>query len=114
MLTSKRYYIALLSFLSFSFSMPLDNYQEAHFKKIASNNFHNLYKLNDNLYRSEQPTKKGMRELKAMGIQSIVNLRRQETDAKKIIGLNLELDRIPLKASTIDFDDVFNALNNIQ
>ena len=48
-----------------------------------------------------------MRELQAMGIQSIVNLRRQATDQKKIKGLNVDLERIPLKASTIDFDDVF-------
>ncbi|MEP2279475.1 dual specificity protein phosphatase family protein, partial [Maribacter sp.] len=83
-------------------------------KKIASNNFHNLYSINDNMYRSEQPTKKGTKELQAMGIKSIVNLRRQPTDERKIKGLNLDLNRIPLKASRIDFDDIFNALNSIQ
>jgi len=115
MLTSqKRYYIIFFSFLSFAFSVPLDDYQESNVKKIASNNFHILYQLNDSLYRSEHSTKKGMRELQAMGIQSIVNLRRQATDEKKLKGLNVDLERIPLKASAIDFDDVFNALNSIQ
>ncbi|SIQ63660.1 dual specificity protein phosphatase family protein [Maribacter ulvicola] len=114
LITKKYYYITLFSFLSFSFSVPLDKYQESNFKKIPTDNFHNLYKLNDSLYRSEQPSKKGMRELQAMGIQSIVNLRRQATDEKKIKGLHINLERIPLKASTIDFDDVFNALNSIQ
>jgi len=111
---NKQYIIVFFSCLSLAFTTTTDDIQETASKKIASNNFHNLYKLNDSMYRSEQPTKKGMRELKAMGIQSIVNLRRQATDAKKIKGLNLDVDRIPLKASTIDFDDIFNALNSIQ
>lgn len=102
---NKQYIIVFFSFLSLAFTTTTDDIQETASKKIASNNFHNLYKLNDSMYRSEQPTKKGMRELQAMGIQSIVNFRRQATDAKKIKGLNLDVDRIPLKASTIDFDE---------
>ena len=113
--TTKTFYIIVLfSCLSLAFTKPTYIVQDSSSKKIASTNFHNLNKLNDSMYRSEQPSKKGMKELQAMGIKSIVNLRRQATDAKKIKGLNLDLDRIPLKASTIDFDDIFNALNSIQ
>jgi len=85
-----------------------------YFEKIESKNFRNFYKLNDSLYRSEQPSKKGMKELERIGIKSILNLRRQKTDEKKIIGLNLQVERIPLKASTINFDDIFNVLNSMQ
>ena len=88
--------------------------QEYNFKQIESENFTNFYRLNDSVYRSEQPSKKGMKELEAMGIKSILNLRRQKTDEKKIKGLNLQLNRIPLKAATIDFDDIFNALKSMQ
>ena len=88
--------------------------QEYNFKQIESENFTNFYRLNDSVYRSEQPSKKGMKELEAMGIKSILNLRRQKTDEKKIKGLNLQLNRIPLKAATIDFDDIFNALRSMQ
>jgi protein tyrosine phosphatase (PTP) superfamily phosphohydrolase (DUF442 family) len=35
----------------------------------------NLYKVSDDLYRSGQPTKAGLRNLKAMGIKTILNLR---------------------------------------
>ncbi|MEO9892951.1 dual specificity protein phosphatase family protein [Aurantibacter sp.] len=110
----KFYSLPMFSFLLAAFSLPSDDFQESHFDKIASDNFHNFYRLNDSLYRSEQPNKKGMKELEAMGIKSILNLRRQKTDKKKLKGLTLELERIPLKASKLNFDDIFNALQSIQ
>ncbi len=35
----------------------------------------NLYKISDDLYRSGQPTSEGLRNLEAMGIKTILNLR---------------------------------------
>ncbi|WP_299799730.1 dual specificity protein phosphatase family protein [uncultured Maribacter sp.] len=110
----KFYFLSFFSLLSFAFSLPITHMQEYNFKQIESENFTNFYRLNDSVYRSEQPSKKGMKELEAMGIKSILNLRRQKTDEKKIKGLNLQLNRIPLKAATIDFDDIFNALRSMQ
>ena len=77
------YYLIFFSFLSFGFSLQTGNFQNLFFEKIESKNFRNLYKLNDSLYRSEQPSKKGMKELERIGIKSILNLRRQKTDEKK-------------------------------
>lgn len=110
----KFYFLSFFSLLSFAFSLPITHMQEYNFKQIESENYTNFYRLNDSVYRSEQPSKKGMKELEAMGIKSILNLRRQKTDEKKIKGLNLQLNRIPLKAATIDFDDIFNALRSMQ
>lgn len=55
-----------------------------------------------------------MRELEAMGIKSILNLRRVKTDEKKLKGRALHLDQIPLKASKLDEEDILNALSLIQ
>ncbi|MBQ4915027.1 dual specificity protein phosphatase family protein [Maribacter sp. MMG018] len=103
-----------LSLISLAFSLPNKALQEGASEKIASDHFHNLYQVSDGLYRSEQPSKKGMRELEAMGIQSILNLRRQKTDEKKLKDSDLHLDRIPLKASKLDEADIFKALSLIQ
>ncbi|MFB9052161.1 dual specificity protein phosphatase family protein [Formosa undariae] len=88
--------------------------QELFFENIESNHFHNLYKLNANLYRSEQPSKKGMKDLQEMGIKSVVNLRRKHTDENKLKDLDLDLYNLPLKAGALDVDDIFNALQTIQ
>jgi len=110
----KFYYLIIFSFLSFAFLSPPTPMQEYTLEKIKSKHLTNFYKLNDSVYRSEQPSKKGMRELEAMGIKSILNLRRRKTDEKKIKGLDLQLKRIPLKAATVDFDDIFTVLNSMQ
>ncbi|WP_047245256.1 dual specificity protein phosphatase family protein [Maribacter thermophilus] len=104
----------LLALLSLAFSLPNEALQEGVSEKMASDHFHNFYKVSDQLYRSEQPSKKGMQELEAMGIKSILNLRRQKTDEKKLKDSDLHLDRIPLKASKLDEVDIFNALYLLQ
>ena len=58
----------------------------------------NLFKVSDTLYRSAQPTAEGMRNLAAMGIKTIVNLRSFHSDRDEIRGLNLAYDHIYMKA----------------
>ncbi len=70
-------------------------------EEVPSKNFKRLYKLNDSVYRSEQPTKKGFGELEAMGIKTVVNFRRKVDDTKRAKGTELKLERIPLKASEL-------------
>jgi len=41
---------------------------------VKSEHLSNFYKINENLYRSAQPSSKGMRALRDMGIKTIVNL----------------------------------------
>ena len=43
----------------------------------------NLHKVSEDLYRSAQPTDEGMRNLKEMGVQTIVNLRSFHTDGMR-------------------------------
>ena len=58
----------------------------------------NLYKVRDNLYRSAQPTAQGMKNLKKMGIETIVNLRSFHSDRDEIGNTGLAYEHIYMKA----------------
>jgi len=58
----------------------------------------NLHKVSDTLYRSAQPSAEGMKNLKAMGIETVVNLRSFHSDRDKIKGSGLAYEHIYMKA----------------
>ncbi len=58
----------------------------------------NLYKVSDDLYRSAQPTRGGMKEIRKLGIKTVVNLRSFHSDRDEIRGLPLEYEHITMKA----------------
>jgi protein tyrosine phosphatase (PTP) superfamily phosphohydrolase (DUF442 family) len=58
----------------------------------------NLHRVSDTLYRSAQPSAEGMRNLKALGIRTIVNLRSFHSDRDKIKGTGLGYEHIYMKA----------------
>ena len=57
----------------------------------------NLHKVSDDLYRSAQPTAEGMSSLKAMGIETIVNLRSFHSDRDEIGETGLAYEHIYMK-----------------
>ena len=58
----------------------------------------NLHKVCDDLYRSAQPTAEGMKKLKQMGIETIVNLRSFHSDLSKIGETGLAYERMYVEA----------------
>jgi protein tyrosine phosphatase (PTP) superfamily phosphohydrolase (DUF442 family) len=58
----------------------------------------NLHKVSDTLFRSAQPSAEGMKNLKAMGIETIVNLRSFHSDRDKIMETGLAYEHIYMKA----------------
>lgn len=58
----------------------------------------NLHKVSETLYRSAQPSAEGMRNLKAMGIKTIVNLRSFHSDRNEIGDTGLAYEHIYMKA----------------
>ncbi len=58
----------------------------------------NLHKVSDTLYRSAQPTAEGMKNLKAIGIKTIVNLRSFHSDKDEIGKTKLNREHIYMKA----------------
>jgi tyrosine-protein phosphatase SIW14 len=68
--------------------------------------FTNLYKVDDSLYRSEQPSNKGFVLLDSVGIKTVINLRQRKTDNYKIKKTGLELVNMPMNAWTISYSDI--------
>jgi protein tyrosine phosphatase (PTP) superfamily phosphohydrolase (DUF442 family) len=58
----------------------------------------NLFKVSDVLYRSAQPTAQGMKNLKKLGIKTIVNLRSFHSDRQEIGATGLAYEHIYMKA----------------
>ena len=57
----------------------------------------NYHKVSDTLYRSAQPTAEGMANLKAQGVQTIVNLRSFHSNRKEIGNTGLASEHIFMK-----------------
>jgi len=57
----------------------------------------NLHKVSEELYRGAQPTKEGMRQLKELGIKTIVNLRSFHSDRDEIRDTGLSYEHIYIK-----------------
>ncbi len=101
------------SIIFISFYVFLAQAQNGGAIKIESQHFKRFYKVSDEIYRSEQPSKKGFYEIDSMGIKSVLNLRRSKNDSKKAKGLDLDLKKLKLKAKEMDKGDLANALNMI-
>lgn len=55
----------------------------------------NLHRVSQNVYRSAQPTAEGMRNLEAMGVKTVVNLRYFHSDKQEIAGTHLRSIEVP-------------------
>lgn len=83
-------------------------------RPIASDNLRNFYQLDDRVYRSGQPDRKGFEELQRRGILTILNLRDNHSDDRKAKGLGLNLHRVEMEAGDIRMDDMIAALRIIR
>jgi len=63
----------------------------------------NLYRISPMLYRSEQPTALGIKNLEKLGIRTVINLRWFNNDYKEAAGTLLRTERV--KILTWDIDD---------
>ena len=63
----------------------------------------NLHRISESLYRSEQPTALGMKNLEKLGIRTVINLRFFNNDKKEVEGTSLRTERV--KILTWDIDD---------
>jgi protein tyrosine/serine phosphatase len=70
----------------------------------------NLHKVSDTLYRGAQPTAEGFRELKAMGIRTVVNLRSFHSDRDMLGDLGLAYEHIYMKAWHAENEDIVRFL----
>jgi tyrosine-protein phosphatase SIW14 len=73
----------------------------------------NFYKVSDNLYRGAQPTAEGMRQLKKLGIKTVINLRSMHSDRDEIGNTKLTYKHIPMTAFNPKTSDVIRFLQII-
>jgi tyrosine-protein phosphatase SIW14 len=81
---------------------------------VKASNLKNIYRIDDDLYRSEQPTRKGFEEAVRLGIKSVVDLRDYHTDQSLVAGLPLFLFETPMSAAVFSEEDVVQALRAIR
>lgn len=74
----------------------------------------NFYKITDYLYRSEQPTEEGMKNLKKMGIKTLINLRVFHSDWGKTKKTGLLDEELSVKTWHIEDEDVIRVLRIIR
>jgi protein tyrosine phosphatase (PTP) superfamily phosphohydrolase (DUF442 family) len=70
----------------------------------------NLRRVSDDLYCGAQPTAEGFRELQAMGVKTVIDLRSFHNDRKKIAGTDLAYEEIPMNAWHPEDEDVVRFL----
>lgn len=70
----------------------------------------NLHKVSDQLYRGAQPTAEGMRQLKAMGVRTVVNLRTMHSDRDEIGETGLAYEHIYFNPLNADEKEVVRFL----
>lgn len=77
---------------------------------VINSSLQNCYRVSDELYRCEQPTEKNISDLRALGIRSILNLRRYNTDPVTLehAGFKLLLQR--MEADDLTVDDLVTGL----
>jgi len=82
--------------------------------KIENSYLENFWKLNDTLYRSEQPDKTDFIYLNSIGIKSILNLRSQHTDKESIGSLCITEYNVEMDAEKFSDNEIIEALKAIQ
>jgi len=81
---------------------------------VQSQHLKNFYRLDEKVYRSAQPDRRGFQELKAFGIANVLSFRDHHADDKDAKGLGLTLHRVKMEAGEIKDEQVAEALRFIK
>ena len=81
---------------------------------IALDGVPNLHRLTPTLYRSEQPTALGFRNLEKMGIRTVINLRAFNSDDDEVRGTSLRTERVKILTWNIDDQHVIEVMRMLQ
>jgi len=74
----------------------------------------NLHRISPTLYRSEQPTALGMRNLEKLGIRTVINLRAFNDDAEEVRGTNLRTERTKILTWRVDDRHVIEVMRMLR
>ena len=74
----------------------------------------NLHRISPTLYRSEQPTALGMKNLEKLGIRTIINLRNFHDDEDEVKGTSLHTARVKILTWRIDDEHVIEVMRMLK
>jgi len=74
----------------------------------------NLHRISPTLYRSEQPTALGMKNLEKLGIRTIINLRNFHDDEDEVKGTSLHTERVKILTWRIDDKHVIEVMRMLK
>jgi protein tyrosine/serine phosphatase len=83
-------------------------------RKDTIDDLKNLYRLNQDVYRSEQPARKGFECLETAGIESVLNLRKRNADGRRAGDHKITLYHVQMTAGKITNAEVIEVLRLIQ
>jgi protein tyrosine/serine phosphatase len=78
--------------------------------KIEKPGLPNLHQVSPDLYRGAQPTAEGIKQLKEMGIKTVIDLRSFHSDRDLVVPLGMGFEAIEMKAWHIETRDVVKFL----
>lgn len=74
----------------------------------------NLHRLTPMLYRSEQPTALGMKNLEKLGIRTVINLRAFNSDTKELRGTTLRGVHVPVHTWHLETEDIVAVMRELR
>ena len=74
----------------------------------------NLHRISPLLYRSEQPTAVGMKNLEKLGIRTVINLRWFNSDQKEAHGTSLRTERVKILTWNVDDKHVIDVMRMLK
>ena len=83
-------------------------------ESIALEGVPNLHRLTPLLYRSEQPTALGMRNLEKLGIRTVINLRAFNDDVEELRGTTLRAVHVPVHTWHLETDDIVAVMRELR
>jgi len=81
---------------------------------VAAQHLKNFYKLDEKVYRSAQPDRKGFEELKRLGIRNVLSFRDHHADDRDAKGMGMTLRRVKMEAGGINDEQVIESLRIIR
>lgn len=81
---------------------------------VALEGVPNLFKVTGGLYRSAQPTAAGMKNLEAIGVRTVINLRAFHTDRDEVAGTTLLNEELSVKTWHLEDEDVVRVLRTLK
>lgn len=78
--------------------------------KVPNTALSNLYKVDEGIYRCEQPDSNGFKNLEDLGVKSVLNLRNKHSDSLFLIDSQLNCFKVNMEAKDINDEDIISAL----